>query len=175
MTETVISPSGPGAIETGLMIDETGTRFVVLTFKEPGADPVLVTFTVPIFENFYRHLGLDHFDGLVGKVGGRIRNPLDAVAIGPGAPGADQHLVKHILPPLPAAARRHEKRAALGSGNGPLRHHLGQGSHDGVEHAITDDAARPAGRGVDRIQQAAFGRAHGDRFEVAVAVGDVAA
>ncbi|MBM6577224.1 hypothetical protein KCP91_12645 [Microvirga sp. SRT01] len=57
MTETVISPSGPGAIETGLMIDETGTRFVVLTFKEPGADPVLVTFTVPIFENFYRHLG----------------------------------------------------------------------------------------------------------------------
>lgn len=57
MAETVISPSGPGAIETGLMIDETGTRFVVLTFKEPGSDPVLVTFTVPIFENFYRHLG----------------------------------------------------------------------------------------------------------------------
>jgi hypothetical protein len=57
VAEIVITPSGPGAIETGLMIDETGTRFVVLTFTEPGADPVLVTFTVPIFENFYRHLG----------------------------------------------------------------------------------------------------------------------
>lgn len=56
MAEVVISPSGPGAMETGLMIDETGTRFVVLTFKEPGADPVLVTFTVPIFQNYVQHL-----------------------------------------------------------------------------------------------------------------------
>ena len=56
MTEVVISPSGPGAIEAGLLIDETGTRFVVLTFKEPDADPVLVTFTVPIFETFVAHL-----------------------------------------------------------------------------------------------------------------------
>lgn len=38
------------------MIDETGTRFVVLTFKEPNADPVIVTFTVPIFQNYVRHL-----------------------------------------------------------------------------------------------------------------------
>jgi hypothetical protein len=57
MAEIVISPSGTGAIETGLMIDETGTRFVVVTFSEPDADPVLVTFTVPVFEQFYRHLG----------------------------------------------------------------------------------------------------------------------
>ncbi len=56
MAEVVISPSGPGAMETGLMIDETGTRFVVLTFKEPNADPVIVTFTVPIFQNYVRHL-----------------------------------------------------------------------------------------------------------------------
>lgn len=56
MAEVVISPSGPGAIEAGLMIDETGTRFVVLTFKEPDTDPVLVTFTVPIFEKFVSHL-----------------------------------------------------------------------------------------------------------------------
>lgn len=57
MPETVISPSGPGAIEAGLMIDETGTRFVVLTFKEGDADPVIVTFTVPVFAGFAAHLG----------------------------------------------------------------------------------------------------------------------
>ncbi len=51
MGEIVISPRGPGAIEAGLMIDETGTRFVVLTFKEPGADPVIVTFNAPLFQN----------------------------------------------------------------------------------------------------------------------------
>jgi len=56
MAEVVISPSGPGAMETGLMIDETGTRFVVLTFKEPDADPVLVTFTVPIFQRYVEQL-----------------------------------------------------------------------------------------------------------------------
>ena len=43
-------------METGLMIDETGTRFVVLTFKEPDADPVIVTFTVPIFQKYVHHL-----------------------------------------------------------------------------------------------------------------------
>lgn len=57
MAEIVISPSGPGAIEAGFMIDETGTRFVVLTFKEPGADPVIATFTLPVFAGFAAHLG----------------------------------------------------------------------------------------------------------------------
>lgn len=38
------------------MIDETGTRFVVLTFKEPDADPVIVTFTLPVFAGFASHL-----------------------------------------------------------------------------------------------------------------------
>ncbi|GAA3697490.1 MULTISPECIES: hypothetical protein [Sphingomonas] len=57
MAEIVISPSGPGAIEAGLMIDETGTRFVVLTFKEPEGDPVIVTFTIPIFQGLAAHLG----------------------------------------------------------------------------------------------------------------------
>ena len=56
MAEIVISPSGPGAMETGLMIDETGTRFVVLTFREPDADPMIVTFTVPLFQEYVRHL-----------------------------------------------------------------------------------------------------------------------
>lgn len=56
MAEVVISPSGTGAIEAGLMIDETGTRFVVLTFKEPDSDPVIVTFTTPVFSGFASHL-----------------------------------------------------------------------------------------------------------------------
>jgi hypothetical protein len=56
MSEIVVTPSGPGALEAGLMIDEGGTRFVVLTFKEPEADPVIVTFTVPLFQDYVRHL-----------------------------------------------------------------------------------------------------------------------
>lgn len=56
MTATVITPSGPGAMEAGLVLDEEGGRFVVLTFKEPGGDPTLVTFTVPIFQNYVQHL-----------------------------------------------------------------------------------------------------------------------
>ena len=56
LSETVISPSGPGACEAGLMIDETGTRFVVLTFREPQADPVIVTFTVPLFQQYVGYL-----------------------------------------------------------------------------------------------------------------------
>ena len=39
------------------MIDETGTRFVVLTFREPEADPVIVTFTVPLFHRWLAYLG----------------------------------------------------------------------------------------------------------------------
>ena len=56
MTPTVITPSGPGAMEAGLVLDEEGQRFVVLTFKEPGGEPLLVTFTVPIFQNYVEHL-----------------------------------------------------------------------------------------------------------------------
>ena len=56
MAETIVTPSGPGAIEAGLMIDEAGERFVVLTFKEEGGDPTLVTFTVPLFAGFARLL-----------------------------------------------------------------------------------------------------------------------
>lgn len=52
MPQIVITPRGLGAIESGLMIDETGERFVVLTFKDPEADPVLVTFTLPVFQGF---------------------------------------------------------------------------------------------------------------------------
>ena len=52
MAELVITPSGPGALEAGLMLDEHGTRYVVLTFKEPGGDPVIVTFEVPLFQGY---------------------------------------------------------------------------------------------------------------------------
>lgn len=56
MPEIVVTPSGPGAMEAGLMIDDSGTRFVVLTFREPDADPVLVTFTVPLFQRYAAYL-----------------------------------------------------------------------------------------------------------------------
>ncbi len=56
MTPTVITPSGPGAMEAGLILDEDGQRFVVLTFKEPQGEPVLVTFTVPVFQSYVEHL-----------------------------------------------------------------------------------------------------------------------
>ena len=56
MATTVITPSGPGAMEVGLILDEDGQRFVVLTFKEPGGEPTLVTFTVPIFQHYVEHL-----------------------------------------------------------------------------------------------------------------------
>ena len=52
MAEIVVTPSGPGALEAGLMLDEHGTRFVVLTFKEPESDPVIVTFLVPLFRDY---------------------------------------------------------------------------------------------------------------------------
>ena len=56
MAATVITPSGTGAMEAGLVLDEDGQRFVVLTFKEPQGEPVLVTFTVPVFQNYVEHL-----------------------------------------------------------------------------------------------------------------------
>ena len=43
-------------MEAGLVLDEEGQRFVVLTFKEPGGEPLLVTFTVPILQNYVEHL-----------------------------------------------------------------------------------------------------------------------
>lgn len=56
MAEVVVTPSGPGAMESGLMVDEAGRRFVVLTFKEPDADPVIVTFSPELFEPYVKHL-----------------------------------------------------------------------------------------------------------------------
>jgi hypothetical protein len=56
MAATIITPSGAGAMEVGLVLDEEGSRFVVLTFKEPQAEPTLVTFTVPVFQNYVEHL-----------------------------------------------------------------------------------------------------------------------
>jgi len=52
MAEIVVTPSGPGAMEVGLLMDENDERFVVLTFKEPDGDPVIVTFTVPLFQQY---------------------------------------------------------------------------------------------------------------------------
>lgn len=56
MAATIITPNGTGAMEAGLVLDEEGSRFVVLTFKEPQGEPTLVTFTVPVFQNYVEHL-----------------------------------------------------------------------------------------------------------------------
>ena len=52
MAEIVVTPAGPGACEAGLMLDEHGTRYVALTFKQPGADPVSVTREGPLFRRY---------------------------------------------------------------------------------------------------------------------------
>jgi hypothetical protein len=56
MADLIITPSGPGAMEAGLVLDDDGGRFVVLKYKEPGGDAVIVTFTVPIFQHYVEHL-----------------------------------------------------------------------------------------------------------------------
>jgi hypothetical protein len=56
MAATSITPNGTGAMEAGLVLDEEGSRFVVLTFKEAQGEPTLVTFTVPVFQNYVEHL-----------------------------------------------------------------------------------------------------------------------
>jgi hypothetical protein len=43
-------------MEASLVLDEEGQRFVVLTLNEPGGEPLLVTLTVPIFQNYVEHL-----------------------------------------------------------------------------------------------------------------------
>ena len=52
MPEIVVTPSGPGACEAGLMLDEHGRRFVVLSFREEGGDPVIVTFERELFDRY---------------------------------------------------------------------------------------------------------------------------
>ena len=79
-----------------------------------------------VAQHLDRHLGLDHLDRLVGEVGGGIGDALDAVAIGPRAPGADQHFVEHVLPALLAAACRHQVWPTFRAGDGAFRHHLRQ-------------------------------------------------
>jgi len=56
VAEIVITPNGSDALDAGLMVDDAGRRFVVLTFREPGHDPVLVTFNVPMFEQYADYL-----------------------------------------------------------------------------------------------------------------------
>ena len=52
MPEIVVTPSGPGACEAGLMLDEHGTRYVALSFRESGGDPVIVTLEAGLFGRY---------------------------------------------------------------------------------------------------------------------------
>jgi len=56
VAEIVITPSGADALDAGLMVDDQGRRFVVLTFREEGTPPVLVTFNVPMFAQYAEYL-----------------------------------------------------------------------------------------------------------------------
>lgn len=56
MADLIITPSGPGAMEAGLVLDDDGGRFVLLKYKEPQGNAVMVTFTVPIFQHYVEHL-----------------------------------------------------------------------------------------------------------------------
>jgi hypothetical protein len=56
MAEIVITPKGRDALEAGTLVDDEGNRFVVLDFKQPGGDNVVVTFTVPLFCDYVSYL-----------------------------------------------------------------------------------------------------------------------
>ncbi len=56
MAEIVITPNGKDALEAGLLTDDSGQQFVVLSFKQPGGDNVLVTFTETLFLDYVGHL-----------------------------------------------------------------------------------------------------------------------
>lgn len=57
MAEIIIAPDGGDTLDVGLMIDEHEQRFVVLTFKRPDDDPVLVTFSPSMFAQYAAYLG----------------------------------------------------------------------------------------------------------------------
>lgn len=56
MAELVITPEGRDAIEAGFLIDEDGKRYVCVRFERPNDHAAIVTFTVPLFEDFARHM-----------------------------------------------------------------------------------------------------------------------
>ncbi len=68
---------------------------------------------------------------------------------------------------------RGEDRGRLPSADRALGHDLGERLHDGVEDPVADDAARAAGRGIARIDEAASGAPHRDRAQIALAIRDV--
>lgn len=57
MAEIVIAPNGTDAIEIGGFHDDSGNRFVGLNFKMPNGDNALITFALPLFEAYAKHVG----------------------------------------------------------------------------------------------------------------------
>ncbi len=120
-----------------------------------------------------RGLGFDDLDRLVGEVGRGVGYSFDAVERGARAPGADHDLGQDERLAVMGAADRQERRPAFAPGDHPRRRRLGKGPHDGVEHAIADDAARGAGGGIYRIDDGARRRVDGDRPHIALAVRNI--
>src|SRR6478735_4379327 len=122
----------------------------------------------PIAHDLHGHFGLDHFDRLVGDVGGRIGDALDSVAICTGAPRADEHFVEDELTALESAAGGHQERSSLRAADGTFGNDLRERLHDRVEHTVADNSARTARGREQRIEKASFRRPHRDRPQIAV-------
>ena len=56
MAEIVITPTGTGDIEVGGFHDETGKRFIGVSFAMTNGDHTIVTMTLPFYEAFTQHL-----------------------------------------------------------------------------------------------------------------------
>ena len=55
--EIVVTPTGKDAIEVGSLSDDAGERFVVIHFRQPDGDSVLVTLQPDLCDEFATHLG----------------------------------------------------------------------------------------------------------------------
>lgn len=56
MAEFVVTPQGRDAIEVGGFIDDTGARFIAMSFQRDGGDRAMITFTTALFKDFASHV-----------------------------------------------------------------------------------------------------------------------
>ena len=121
-----------------------------------------------------RLLGLGHLDRLRGHVGVDVGVAVEAVGIGPPAPGAAGEIDIDEGPPLAVpAADRDAGVAAVGSGEDLVGQHLRQRAEHAVDHAKAGQAARGAGRRQDAVGDGARWCRDLDRAEDAVIVRDI--
>jgi len=56
MAEFVITPQSTADLDVGGFFDDSGRRFVGLSFAMPGGDAAIVTFTPDLFQAYAAHL-----------------------------------------------------------------------------------------------------------------------